>query len=121
MFCPGNAHPHERFVGRFMDVSPEERRYRYADLPGRAMLRRLDRFFDLLAIDDLQQFLARHHHDPLAPPPPLRPPPPLKPPPPPPPQSPPPLRPPERMLKSRYIARPGCVTRTIKMIKPRML
>src|SRR3989442_1277707 len=75
----------------------------------------LDRLFDLFAVDRPDQFFPSHHHDPLAPPPPDRPPPPLNPPPPPQSSLPPrrPLR--EGLLKRRYIASRGFVTRKKRM------
>src|SRR5262245_46198955 len=117
MFCAGNAHPYECLVGRLIDTAPEEWRNRYADFSRSPKLRRLDRFFDPFAIDSLHQFLFRHYHDPLAPPPPDRPPPPPKPPPPPP-NPPPPPRPPDRILNSKETARLGFVMKTNRMIKP---
>src|SRR5215475_2972291 len=92
MFSTGNAHPYECLIGRLVDTAPEKCSNRYADFPRGPMLRPPDRFFDPFAVDNLHQFLSRHYHDPLAPPPPDRPPPPPKSPPPqpPPPQPPPP-------------------------------
>src|SRR5204862_5000879 len=80
--------------------------------------------FGPFVVDDPDDFLVCHYHDPLAPPPPDLPPPPLNPPPPQPPPPPQSSRsrrpPPEKMLKRRSIARLGFVRNITMAMTPMM-
>jgi hypothetical protein len=60
MFCARHAHPDERLVRRFLDTPPEKRGNRDTNFSGCSMFRRLNRAFDSLAIDDLQQLFSCH-------------------------------------------------------------